>query len=212
MTAQTLTDDMADVAFKKHARGLRGRSTQFAMAEALKAATLPIEQGLDVEWALSAASIASRESQALRHIFFAERKSSNIPGILSDVKSRDVRKVAVIGAGTMGSGIAMAFANAGFVVTLVDAKEEGLARGRSIIESAYRGDAKRGRIRAERADQAIAAIATTLSLADVADTDLVVEAVFENMELKKQVLAQIDMTVAGDAIIASNTSSLSVTC
>lgn len=211
MTAQTLTDGTADVAIKKHARGLRGRSTQFAMAEALKAATLPIEQGLDAEWALSAASIASRESQALRHIFFAERKSSDIPGIPSDVKPRDVGKVAVIGAGTMGSGIAMALANAGFAVTLVDAKEEGLARGRSIIESAYRGDAKRGRISAEQAHQAIAAIATTLSLADVADSDLVVEAVFENMDLKKQVLAEIDKTVAADAIIAGNTSSLSVT-
>lgn len=211
MTAQTLTDGMADVAIKKHARGLRGRSTQFAMAEALKAATLPIEQGLDAEWALSAASIASRESQALRHMFFAERKSSDIPGIPSDVKPRDVGKVAVIGAGTMGSGIAMAFANAGFAVTLVDAKEEGLARGRSIIESAYRGDAKRGRISAEQAHQAIAAIANTLSLADVADSDLIVEAVFENMDLKKQVLAEIDKTVAADAIIASNTSSLSVT-
>lgn len=206
-----LDDGLMQAALKKHARSLRGRTTQFAIVDALKAAAGGFEAGLDRERALSDTSIRSRESEALRHMFFAERKASVIPGLPSDVVPRTIVKVAVVGAGTMGSGIAMAFANAGFAVTLVDARKEGLARGVALIETAYRGDAKRGRLTHDQAEAAIAAIATTLDLARVADADLVVEAVFENMDLKKGVLAQIDATVHRDAIIATNTSSLCVT-
>lgn len=209
--ADELADETVAAALRKHARALRGRTTQFMMIEALRAARNDIEQGLDIEAELSAQSMKSRESEALRHMFFAERKASVIPGLPAGIKPRAIAKVAVVGAGTMGSGIAMAFANAGFAVTLVDAKEEGLERGRGLIETAYRGDARRGRITPDQAEKAIAAIGTTLQLADAADADLVVEAVFENLDLKKGVLAQIDATVAPEAIIATNTSSLSVT-
>jgi len=211
ISAGTLSDEQIAAAMAKHARGLRGRTTQHAVVKALRTAEGQFEAGLDAEWDLAKASMKSRESEALRHMFFAERKSSSIPGIPNSVAVKPVSRVAVVGAGTMGSGIAMAFANSGFAVTLVDSQEQGLARGRKIIETAYRGDAKRGRITSEKAESAIAAIATTLDLGDVADADLVIEAVFENMDLKKQVLAEIDRTVGPDAIIASNTSSLCVT-
>ena len=205
-----LTEQVIDAALAKYGRALRGRTTQFAMIEALQSASGDFENGLDTEARLSGASLKSRESEALRHMFFAERKASVVPGMPKDVSPRPVRKVAIVGAGTMGSGIAMAFSNGGFEVTLVDAKEEGLARGRKLIESAYRAEAKRGRMSEDKAEQSIASIATTLDLTDVADADLVVEAVFENMELKKSVLTEIDRAVGPNAIIASNTSSLSV--
>ena len=211
LSADAPTDAMIADALKKHARALKGRTTQFAMIEALRASTGDFEQGLDTEWGFTAASIASRESQALRHIFFAERRSSVIPNLPAEVQPRAVKKVAVVGAGTMGSGIAMAFSNAGFEVTLVDAAEQGLERGKALIRAAYAGDAKRGRITPEQAEQAASAIRTTLDLRDAAASDLVVEAVFENMDLKKRVLAGIDSAVGADAIIATNTSSLSVT-
>lgn len=211
LSADAPTDAMIADALKKHARALKGRTTQFAMIEALRASTGDFEQGLDTEWGFTAASIASRESQALRHIFFAERRSSVIPNLPAEVRPRAVKKVAVVGAGTMGSGIAMAFSNAGFEVTLVDAAEQGLERGKALIRAAYAGDAKRGRITPEQAEQAASAIRTTLDLRDAAASDLVVEAVFENMDLKKRVLAGIDAAVGADAIIATNTSSLSVT-
>ncbi len=195
-----------------HKRALKGRSTQNALIEALKSAvTLPFDEGIEAEKRLSDLSLASRESQALRHMFFAERESSRVPGISRDLKPLPIQTVAVIGAGTMGSGIAMAFSNAGFSVILVDANLEGLERGRQIIRSNYEGNAKRGRMTAEQAEAAIAQIVTTIDMSDIGSADLIVEAVFENMALKKDVLGAVDKLAPAHAIIASNTSSLSVT-
>jgi 3-hydroxyacyl-CoA dehydrogenase len=197
---------------KANAKSLNGRKTQHAMVEAVNAAvSLPFEDGLALEKALSDASLLTRESLALRHMFFAERATNRIPGVSRDAGALPVRKVAVIGAGTMGSGIAMAFGNAGFDVVLVDANEQGLERGRQIIRENYEGSAKRGRMTPDQAEAAIAKIALTLEMKDISEVDLAIEAVFENMDLKKSVLAQIDRAVAPHAIIASNTSSLSVT-
>lgn len=195
-----------------HKRALKGRSTQNAMIEALKSAvTLPFDEGIEAEKRLSDLSLASRESQALRHMFFAERESSRVPGISRDLKPLPIQTVAVIGAGTMGSGIAMAFSSAGFTVILVDANLEGLERGRQIIRSNYEGNAKRGRMTAEQAEAAIAQIVTTIDMSEIKAADLIVEAVFENMDLKKEVLSAVDELAPEHAIIASNTSSLSVT-
>lgn len=207
-----LSDDMVSAALARNARPLKGRTTQHQMVKALKAAeSMDFEQGLDEEQALSDASMASRESQALRHMFFAERRSATIPGLAKGALPGSVKTVAVIGAGTMGSGIAMAFTNAGYTVILVDSAQAGLDRGGELIAKAYLADAKRGRITEEQAAAKTAAITRTLDLSAIADVDLVVEAVFEDMALKKTVLANIDKALNPGAVIASNTSSLSVT-
>jgi 3-hydroxyacyl-CoA dehydrogenase len=205
-------DDAAITALlRAHSKTLKGRTTQQAMIEAVKGSVrLPFDQGLALEKTLSDASLRTRESLALRHLFFAERATGAIPGVGKDVKGLPIKAVAVVGAGTMGSGIAMAFADAGHRVTLVDAQAEGLERGRTIIRSTYEANAKRGRMTAGAAEAATARIAPTLDLAAVADADLVVEAVFEEMDLKKTVLGRLDSIVGPRAVIATNTSSLSV--
>ena len=210
--AQGFDDAAVAAILTAHAKTLKGRTTQAAFVEAVRAAIdLPLSEGLKVEAGLADAAVASPESRALRHAFFAERAVSKIPGLSGDVKPLPVQSVAVVGAGTMGSGIAMAFGDAGFDVTLIDAKADGLERGKSLIRAAYEGSVKRGRMTPDEAETAIARIRPTLDLGAVSDVDLVVEAVFENMPLKTRVLAEIDRLAAPRTIIASNTSSLSVT-
>lgn len=195
-----------------NAKMLRGRTTQHAMVQAIKAAAseLDFERGLDFESQLADAAVASRESRALVHAFFSERAVSKIPGLSPDVAVLPIKRVAVIGAGTMGSGIAMAFNDAGFEVNLIDASQQGLQRGVGIIQSTYEGAAKRGRLTPEDAQRAIARIGATLDLTAIANADLIVEAVFEDTDLKRKVLADIDRLAPPNAIIATNTSSLSV--
>lgn len=195
-----------------NAKMLRGRTTQHAMVQAIKAAAseLDFERALDFESQLADAAVASRESRALVHAFFSERAVSKTPGLSPDVAVLPIKRVAVIGAGTMGSGIAMAFNDAGFEVTLIDASEQGLQRGVGIIQSTYEGAAKRGRLTSEDAHRAIARIQATLHLTAIANADLIVEAVFEDADLKRKVLADIDRLTRPQAIIATNTSSLSV--
>tara|TARA_R110001606_G_scaffold381211_1_gene542239 strand:+ start:24298 stop:26424 length:2127 start_codon:yes stop_codon:yes gene_type:complete len=194
-----------------HARALTGRTTQTAFIKAVKAAVaLPFEDGLKVEGDLANETVAGAESRALRHAFFAERSASKIPNLASTVRSLTIRKVAVIGAGTMGSGIATAFNNAGFEVLLIDASEQGLQRGLGLIKKTYDDGARRGRMSQEEATEKFGRIEGALDLARVKDADLVVEAVFEDMTLKKKVLSDIDKLAKPEAILASNTSSLSV--
>ncbi len=197
---------------RQNAKSLRGRTTQHALVQAIKTAmTEPdFERGLDVENDLAQASVLTAESRALRHAFFSERGVSKIPGIQTEKAPLPIKRVVVIGAGTMGSGIAMAFNDSGFDVTLVDSAEQGLKRGADIIRSTYEGAAKRGRATSEEAERSIGRIATTLDLAAVGAADLVVEAVFEDVDVKRKVLAEIDRLAAPNAIIATNTSSLSV--
>jgi 3-hydroxyacyl-CoA dehydrogenase len=201
---------MVQDAFARHRRALKGRQTQFLIVDALRAAEGDFLKGMATEKALSDESLAGRESKALQHAFFSERRSSSIPGLPRDAKALPISRVVVVGAGTMGSGIAMACANAGLKVSLVDSAEQGLDRGRKIIRSAYEADAKRGRLRAASVDDAVGAIQFSLDKGVLATADLVVEAVFENMELKKSVLADIGARVAPGCIIATNTSSLSL--
>ncbi|MEP1470898.1 MAG: 3-hydroxyacyl-CoA dehydrogenase NAD-binding domain-containing protein [Halieaceae bacterium] len=152
----------------------------------------------------------SPQSSALRHVFFAERATGKLPDIPADTPVRDVSKVAVIGAGTMGGGIAMCFANAGIPVTIVEMQQENLDRGLGVVRRNYETSVKRGRFTQEQADGFLANLNGTLDYADIADADVVIEAVFESMEVKKIVFAQLDATCKPGAILATNTSYLDV--
>jgi 3-hydroxyacyl-CoA dehydrogenase len=152
----------------------------------------------------------SPQSAALRHVFFAERATGKLPDIPADTPVRDVSKVAVIGAGTMGGGIAMCFANAGIPVTIVEMQQENLERGLGVVRRNYETSVKRGRFSQQQADGFLANLNGTLDYADIADADVVIEAVFESMEVKKIVFGQLDATCKPGAILATNTSYLDV--
>ncbi len=152
----------------------------------------------------------SATSRAMRHLFFAEREAARIPGLPAAVKPRQVEKVGVVGAGTMGGGIAMALANAGVPVVLLEAKDDALQRGVALIRKNYEATAAKGKLTAEQVATRIGLITPTLDDAQLADCDLVIEAVFENMDLKKSVLARLGRVCPPGAVIASNTSTLDV--
>ena len=150
------------------------------------------------------------ECKALRHIFAAERAASKIPDVGSDVKPRAVSKVAVIGAGTMGGGISMNFLNAGIPVTILETKQEALDRGLATIRKNYESQVKRGKLKQDKYEQRMALLTPTLKYEDIADADLVIEAVFEEMGVKEQVFKKLDEVMKPGAILASNTSTLDV--
>ena len=195
-----------------HGRTLKGRTTQSLIVEAIRASSLPFSAGIAIETELAKKSLASQESLGLRHIFFAERESGKLKGPFATTKQETpIRRVAIIGAGTMGSGIAMAFADAGLEVIVNDNDPAALSRNREIIHSTYASGVKRSRITQAAADERTGRIRSTLDLAEVATVDLVIEAVFEDLELKKTVLAKIDSVVRPDCLVATNTSTLPVT-
>ncbi len=199
-------------ALEKHARLLKGRTTQHLLIEALKAAaTQPFADGMKVERQLGDRSIKTPESEALRHLFFADRLVAKIPGLPKSRQAPELAKVAVVGAGTMGSGIATSFANAGLDVVLIDADEQGLERGIGLVQSNYDTAIKRGIMTADKAAANRARITTAVGTDAAAGVDLVVEAVFEDMELKTRVLGELDKVIPPHAVLASNTSTLSVT-
>ena len=148
------------------------------------------------------------ESAALRHIFAAERAASKIPDVGDDVKPRDVKSVAVIGAGTMGGGIAMNFLNAGIPVKMLEMKQEALDKGLATIRKNYEAQVKKGKLKQDKYDQRMALLSTTLDYADLKDADLIVEAVFEELGVKEQVFKKLDEVAKPGAILASNTSTL----
>ncbi|RQR58115.1 3-hydroxyacyl-CoA dehydrogenase [Burkholderia sp. Bp9126] len=150
------------------------------------------------------------ESRALRHAFFGERAASKIPDVPADTPVREIRKVAVIGAGTMGGGIAMNFVNAGLPVTLLETKPDALERGLATIRKNYDAQVKKGKLTQEKLDARMALIAPTLSYDDLKDSDLIVEAVFEELGVKEQVFRRLDEVAKPGAILASNTSTLDV--
>ena len=164
-----------------------------------------------MEAALAGKTIASRESKALRHVFFAERESGKVAGLPAGLDLPEIRRVAIVGAGTMGSAIAIAFADAGRDVALIDNTEAALTRSQEMIRSTYASSVKRGRISQEAADERTSRIARSLELGGAADADIVIEAVFEDMELKKEILSDLDSMISASRLIATNTSTLSVT-
>ncbi|GAA5236619.1 3-hydroxyacyl-CoA dehydrogenase [Verticiella sediminum] len=150
------------------------------------------------------------ESRALRHAFFAERAAQNIPDVPADTPIREIKLAAVIGAGTMGGGIAMNFVNAGIPVKLLEMKQEALDRGLATIRKNYENTAKKGRITQEQVEERMGLLQPTMSYDDIADADIVIEAVFERFDVKEQVFQTLDKVMKQGAILATNTSTLDV--
>lgn len=175
----------------------------------VEAATrMPFDEGLEFERVIFEARKASAQSLAMRYAFFGERRAGKVPGLADDTPILPIKNVGVVGAGFMGSGIAQVFANAGLTVILVEADDAALARGLDGIAKAYETAVARGRLKQDEADTRRGRIMPSAKLEDMAACDLVVEAVFERMDLKKQVMAKLDAILRPDAIIASNTSFL----
>jgi 3-hydroxyacyl-CoA dehydrogenase len=196
---------------KDAAARARGGRAPVRCVEAVKAAMeLPFEEGLKRERELFTEALASTESAALRHVFFAERQAAKIPDVPADTPTAPVRKVAVLGAGTMGGGIAMAFANAGISVVLVDREQALVDKGRDIISKNYAATVSKGRLVQAEMDTRLGRITATTSWDALADVDLVIEAVFEEMGLKKEIFGKLDRMCRKDAILATNTSTLDV--
>jgi 3-hydroxyacyl-CoA dehydrogenase len=189
----------------------KGYPAPLACVECLVAATtLPFDEGLKRERELFMKLMQSRESRALRHAFLAERAASKIPDVPDDTPLRPIRSAAVVGAGTMGGGIAMNFANAGIPVTILEMKQEALDKGLGTIRKNYESTAKKGRLTPDKMQQRLDLIKGTLDYRDIANADIVIEAVFEDMGVKEQVFGKLDEVMKPGAILASNTSTLDV--
>jgi 3-hydroxyacyl-CoA dehydrogenase len=174
------------------------------------AATRPFDEGRRLERANFDKLVSGPESKALRHMFFAERQSSKIPDVPEDTPVREVTSAAVVGAGTMGGGIAMSFANAGIAVTLVDMTRDALEKGLQKIRENYAASVAKGRLAQAEMDQRMGLIRGSASLGDVANADIVIEAVFERMDVKQDLFRKLDAIVKQGAILATNTSTLDV--
>lgn len=173
-------------------------------------ASLPYAEGVQRERNGFMKLIMGTQSAAMRHIFFAERKAAKIDDVPEDTKLREIKRVGVIGAGTMGGGISMNFLSAGIPVTIVEMQQEALDRGTGVMRKNYEGSAAKGRMTAEQVEGAMALLKPTLSLEDLADCDLIIEAVYENMEVKKDIFGKLDHVAKPGAILASNTSYLNI--
>jgi 3-hydroxyacyl-CoA dehydrogenase len=196
-----------DVVAKKQ----RGLKAPMAAIAAIEASTkLPFDQGCQLEEKLFIDCLFSDQSKSLIHVFFSEREVSKIPDVPKDTPLLPIKSAAVVGAGTMGGGIAMVLANAGIPVLLKETDQATLDRGRNTIKSNYDTSVKRGRFTAEAAAERFNRITPTLSYDDFADADLVIEAVFEGMALKKEIFQELDKICKSGAILASNTSTLSI--
>jgi 3-hydroxyacyl-CoA dehydrogenase len=196
--------DVYREAVAKRARGQIAPAHIVSAVEA--AATSTFEEGLAVERDLFMECMGSSQSASMRHLFFAERRASKIDGLAKDTPKRPVASVGIIGGGTMGGGIAMSFANAGIPVTMIEISDEALQRGLSIIERNYAGSVKRGKLSEEKAAGCRTLISGSTDYAALADVDMVVEAVFEDPDLKKKIFTQLDAVCKPGAILATNTS------
>ncbi|NMM75736.1 3-hydroxyacyl-CoA dehydrogenase NAD-binding domain-containing protein [Acidovorax sp. SRB_24] len=179
--------------------------------DAVEAATKrKFADGLAYERELFINLMWTSESRALRHLFLAERAASKIPDVPADTPQRSIQSVAVIGAGTMGGGIAMNFLNAGIPVKMLEMKQEALDRGLATMRKNYEAQVKKGKLKQDKYEQRMALLSTTLDYADLKDADLVIEAVFEELGVKEAVFQQLDAVMKPGAILASNTSTLDV--
>jgi 3-hydroxyacyl-CoA dehydrogenase len=196
---------------KDNARKLKGFEAPEACIQAVEAAVnLPFREGLALERQLFMKLIAGTQSAAQRHIFFAERQTTKVPDIADDTPTLPIARVGVIGAGTMGGGISMNFLNAGVPVTIAETRQEALDRGLSVIRKNYENTARKGRMSMDDVDRRMALLTPTLNLEDLAGADLIIEAVFENMDVKKEVFAKLDAIAKTGAILATNTSYLNI--
>jgi 3-hydroxyacyl-CoA dehydrogenase len=200
-----------DAAAEELTRRARGLRAPHACVEAVRGALeLPFDEGLARERALFGELVAGDQSKALRHLFFAEREAAKIPSLSPETKPRAVEKVAVIGAGTMGRGIALALADAGVPVVLIESSQEALERGLEAIAASYGDAVKRGRLAAEEAERRRGRIGGTIELAAAATTGLAIEAVFEDLELKRRIFADLGRLMLPHSVLATNTSYLDV--
>jgi 3-hydroxyacyl-CoA dehydrogenase len=208
----TQYNDEYFAAFRKSiARRTRGMNAPERCVQAVEiAANLPFVEGVARERDLIREAFVDPQSKALQHVFFAERQATKVPGLPKDVELKRIDSVGMIGAGTMGGGISMSFANVGIPVTLLEVNEEALEKGLGIIRKNYEASAKKGRFSDAQVEERMALLTGTTEYGDLADADLVIEAVFENMDLKKKVFSTLSDTVRPDAILASNTSYLNI--
>ncbi|NKB34029.1 MAG: 3-hydroxyacyl-CoA dehydrogenase [Pseudomonadales bacterium] len=203
----TVESDFFDSARKQLARRARGQIAQDRIVSCLEAAVkLPFDEGLERERELFKELVSSPESASMRHIFFAERQAAKIKDLPRDIAKRPIEKVAILGGGTMGGGIAMCFANVGIPVVLLEISDEALERGNSIIRKNYNITVQKGKMTEDKMEQRIALISGTTSYDDIGDVDLVIEAVFENLDLKKEIFGKLDAACKPGAILATNTS------
>ncbi|WP_010408462.1 3-hydroxyacyl-CoA dehydrogenase NAD-binding domain-containing protein [Citromicrobium sp. JLT1363] len=203
--------DIFDEFRAKNGRKMRGFDAPNAAIEAVKAAgELSYAEGVKKERELFGKLMTGTQSKAMRHYFFAERAANKVDDIPADTPLIDIKKVGIIGAGTMGGGIAMNFLSAGIPVTILEMKQEALDRGTATMRKNYEATAKKGRMTAEQVEQAMGLLTPTLEYSDLADCDLVIEAVYESMDVKKDVFGKLDEVVKDGAILASNTSYLDI--
>jgi len=196
---------------KANARKFRGFDAPEANIKAVEAAVAkPYAEGVMDERRLFMELMSGRQARAQQYFFFAERKASKIEGIPDDTRPRDIKRVGVIGAGTMGGGISMNFLSAGIPVTIVEMAQEALDRGTGVMRKNYEATAAKGRMTSEQVEQAMGALKPTLAFEDLADCDLIIEAVFEQMDIKKEIFARLDTIAKPGAILASNTSYLNI--
>ncbi len=199
-------------AFRKaNARKFRGfDAPEYNIRCIEAAATQPFDEGERTERRLFMELMDGTQSKAQRYLFFAEREAQKIPGLPRGTAVRPIHKVGVIGAGTMGGGISMNFLSAGFAVTIVEANEKALERGVGVMRGNYENTAKKGRLTQDQVECRMGLLTPSMSLDDLADCDLVIEAVFENMQVKKEIFGKLDRIVKQGAILASNTSYLDI--
>jgi 3-hydroxyacyl-CoA dehydrogenase len=196
---------------KANARKFRGFEAWEKAIESVKnAVELPFDEGVARERAMFMTLLGTTQSRAQRYVFFAERQAAKVADIPADEPTRRIAKVGVIGAGTMGGGISMNFLSAGVPVTIVETSKEALDRGISIIRRNYEATAKKGRLTTPEVEERMGRLSPTLDFNALADADLVIEAVFEDMDLKKSVFERLDKVVRPGAILASNTSYLDI--
>jgi 3-hydroxyacyl-CoA dehydrogenase len=200
--------DKARASIARHPSGPIAPKAAIDAVEA--ATTLPLAQGQVREREVFREAAASPYARALQYAFFAERQAANVPGVGPDTKLRDIMGVGILGAGTMGTGISLAFLNAGFPVTVVETTQEALGKGVARIRETLEANVKRGRATEAQAKERFARLTPSLKLDDLGKADLIIEAVFENMALKKEIFAKLDKVAKPGAIIATNTSTLDV--
>ena len=194
-----------------NARKFRGFDAPAANLACVEAATrLSFDEGIAFEREQFMRLMMGSQSAAQRHIFFAERQAQKIDGVAPDVRPREIKRVGVIGAGTMGGGISMNFLSAGIPVTIVEMKADALERGTGVMRKNYEASAAKGRLKPEQVEAALGALKPTLALEDLADCDLIIEAVYEDMGVKKEIFGKLDRICKPGAILASNTSYLDI--
>jgi 3-hydroxyacyl-CoA dehydrogenase len=196
---------------KENAKRFRGFEAPLKNIEAVRIATeRPFSEGVIEERKLFMELMSGEQSAAQRYFFFAERKASKIEGLPENTEPRPIRKVGVVGAGTMGGGISMNFLSAGFPVTIVEMGQEALDRGTGLMRKNYEASAAKGKLTSEQVEKAMGYLQPTLDFAALADCDLIIEAVYENMDVKKEVFGRLDKIAKPGAILASNTSYLNL--